>query len=281
MGTANVPASHAVAAVARADAAAYRGDFVAWDGGCVLLGEGGGRIAPHAHYAIQIVLAAPSGLRVQFGEHGAWEPCAGAIVPSRVTHSIDVDACRWSAVIFVEPETAEGRALRARTGGRLERFEDATVAPWLERLHAAWRVDEDADAVASTCRALIGDLSATVGREPSDPRVLRAIEHIRANLEHPPSLEDVARVVHLSPDRFRHLFVAETGMAMRTYVVWRRFLQVWSLLMQGESLSAAAHAAGFSDSAHLSRTSRSMFGLAPSAMHMTGPLSRRARTSKS
>jgi AraC-like DNA-binding protein len=47
--------------------------------------------------------------------------------------------------------------------------------------------------------------------------------------------------------------------------------------MQGESLAGAAHAAGFADAAHLTRTCRTMFGLAPSAMQMTGPLSKAAR----
>jgi AraC-like DNA-binding protein len=47
---------------------------------------------------------------------------------------------------------------------------------------------------------------------------------------------------------------------------------VWELLMAGESLSTAAHAAGFADAAHLSRTSRRMFGFPPSAMQMAGPL---------
>jgi len=64
---------------------------------------------------------------------------------------------------------------------------------------------------------------------------------------------------------------------MRPYVLWRRLLQVWTLLMRGETLAGAAHAAGFADSAHLSRTARSMFGLAPSTMQMKGPLSARAR----
>ena len=44
------------------------------------------------------------------------------------------------------------------------------------------------------------------------------------------------------------------------------------LLTGGGSLSAAAHAAGFADAAHLSRTSRSTFGFPPSAMQMAGPL---------
>jgi AraC-like DNA-binding protein len=66
-------------------------------------------------------------------------------------------------------------------------------------------------------------------------------------------------------------------MPLRTYVLWRRLLHVWTLLMAGETLSTAAHAAGFADSAHLSRTARTMFGLPPSVLQMKGPLSARAR----
>jgi AraC-like DNA-binding protein len=59
---------------------------------------------------------------------------------------------------------------------------------------------------------------------------------------------------------------------LRPYVLWRRFLRVWELLMGGASLTSAAHAAGFADAAHLTRTSRTMFGFPPSAMQMVGPL---------
>ena len=44
--------------------------------------------------------------------------------------------------------------------------------------------------------------------------------------------------------------------------------------MRGESMSAAAHAAGFADAAHLTRTSKRMFGFAPSLMPI-GPNERR------
>ena len=256
----------------------YRGDFVAWNGGCILLGQGGGAaIAPHAHYAIQLAFGVPAGLRVRFGRNGAWQACAAALVPSRATHTIDVGDCRWSAVLFIEPETPEGRALAARLGGRLECLDAAALAAPIERLQAAWESERDAAAVAAACRALVQELASTPAREPSDARVLAAIEHIARRLDDAPSLADVARAVHLSPSRFRHLFVAETGMPLRTYVLWRRLLKVWTLLMAGETLSAAAHAAGFADSAHLSRTARTMFGLPPSALQMSGPLSTRAR----
>ncbi len=258
----------------RGDAAgAYRGDFVAWNGGCGFLGEGGGPpIAPHAHYAIQLVIGPPSGLRVQFGRYGPWQSCAAALVPSRATHSIDVSECAWSAVLFVEPETAQGRALAARLQGGVEHLTESAIAGGVARLEHAWRVEQRQDAVTAACQALFGELSATPAHEPSDPRVLAAIDRIRQRLDDVPSLDEVAAAVNLSPSRFRHLFVEQTGMPMRTYVLWRRVLRVWELLMRGETLSSAAHAAGFADSAHLSRTSRTMFGLPPSVLQMKGPL---------
>jgi AraC-like DNA-binding protein len=253
----------------------YEGDFVAWQGGAAFLGSGAGAIAPHSHYAIQLVLGAPSGLRVQFGRDGAWQPCPAALIPPRATHSIDVTGCQWSAVVFIEPETPEGKALSARLDGGMELLDEPAVAAVAERLEAAWRRDKRRDTVQALCLEQVRQLSATAPRVPSDPRVIAAVETIRQRLDHTVTLAEVASAAHLSPSRFRHLFVEETGMPLRTYVLWRRLLSVWELLMQGESLSAAAHAAGFADSAHLSRTSRAMFGLAPSAMQMTGPLSAR------
>lgn len=255
----------------------YRGDFVAWTGGCALIGEGQGSIAPHSHYAIQLALGAPGGLRVQVGRGGPWQPCAAALIPSRATHSIDVNDCAWSTVLFIEPETAEGRALTDRLQGKCEILGADTVSSVTGRLEQAWRVERSEAALQAVYLALVRELSRTAPREPSDPRVLAAIAAIRERGPQPVSLGEVARAAHLSPSRFRHLFVQETGMPLRTYLLWRKLLHVWSLLMQGESLAAAAHEAGFADSAHLSRTARSMFGVAPSILQMNGPISTRVR----
>lgn len=256
----------------------FQGDFVAWRGGAVFIGGGGsGAIDVHTHYAIQLVLGAPAGLQVQFGRKGLLEPCAGAVIPSAAPHTIGVDACAWSAVIFVEPETTEGKALTARLAGQMLRLEPDWVRAATARLELAWKAERSADQVRDLCQACVRELAQASSREPSDPRVLAAIDYIQARADQPITLEEVAALARLSPSRFRHLFVAETGMPLRTYLLWRRLLHVWALLMDGETLSSAAHAAGFADSAHLSRTSRTMFGLPPSAMQMAGPLSARPR----
>lgn len=259
--------------------ALYTGDFVAWNGGAMFIGSGGATVSPHAHYAIQIVIGAPTGLRVQDGRRGDWTACHGAVVPSRTVHSIDVSVCEWSTVIFVEPETAAGRALTARSNRRVELLAPAELSAPLAGLEQAWRLDRHAAAVRDAAQGLVNLLSGTVPHTPSDPRVLRAIDHVRDRPGETVTLEDVASLAGLSPSRFRHLFVEQTGMPLRTYQLWRRLLRVWDYLMEGETLAQAAHAAGFADSAHLSRTCRTMFGLAPSALQMSGPLRERARPS--
>lgn len=254
----------------------YQGDFVAWAGGCGFIAQGGGGpIAPHSHYAIQLMIGVPTGLRVRVGRHGDWQPCTAALVPSRATHSIDVEGCEFGSVLFIEPETPEGRALSARLQGKLEVLDAGAAAGYARRLETAWRTGDSHEAVGAACHELVREIAGTMARTPADPRVLAAVEYLRQRVDQPVQLADVAAAVNLSPGRFRHLFVQETGMPLKTYVLWRRLLHVWTLVMQGETLSAAAHAAGFADSAHLSRTARTMFGLPPSALQMTGPLSAR------
>lgn len=261
-----------------APVAPFSGDFVAWNGGAVFIGTGGGRVDLHAHYAIQCVIGRPDGLDVRFGRRGEWQPVAGALVASRAVHAIDVTRCRWSAVLFLEPETREGHAIGRRLRHGMEALDPRDVGAMASRLEHAWRTEGTDEAVRAVCAEWFRDLAGTDPAPQPDERVLEAIARISARDADLPSLEELARTVHLSPSRFRHLFVQTTGMPLRSYLLWRRLLRAWMRLTLGDSIAEAAHEAGFADAPHLSRTCRTMFGLAPSAMTMAGPLSVRRRT---
>jgi AraC-like DNA-binding protein len=187
---------------------------------------------------------------------------------------MDATPVRASATLLVEPETREGRALTERyLQGGIAAVPDDVLADVGPALFTAWEEQRSRQAVAEAgqrvIRALAGGLGPLV---TSDERILRAVAYIKAHLDQRLTLDDVAGEACLSPSRFRHLFVEETGTALRPYILWRRFLRVWELVMAGQSLSIAAHAAGFADAAHLSRTSKSMFGFPPSAIHVAEPL---------
>jgi AraC-like DNA-binding protein len=85
----------------------------------------------------------------------------------------------------------------------------------------------------------------------------------------PVSLADLAGLGGLSAGRLRHLFVEQTGLPFKTYVLWLRLMKALEVAAAGESLTNAAHAAGFADSAHFSRTFRRMFGIAPAGLRMS------------
>jgi AraC-like DNA-binding protein len=53
-------------------------------------------------------------------------------------------------------------------------------------------------------------------------------------------------------------------MPLRPYLRWLRLRQALELAAGGTSLTQAAQDAGFSDAAHLTRTMRRHFGVAPS-----------------
>jgi AraC-like DNA-binding protein len=250
------------------------GHFVSWDGGCLLIGSAVGLTPRHAHYAIQIAFGSEPGIRFRTNEQAEWTEYGGAIIPSRQPHSMDATRVSSNVVIFVEPETSEGRALTElylRDG--IAHLPDALLADAASALFAIWRARSSAHAVREAGRNVVRSLTGGVeARVVSDKRILRAVAYVNSHLDGSLTLDEIAAEAFLSPSRFRHLFVEQTGMALRPYILWRRFLRVWELLMKGESLSSAAHAAGFADAAHLTRTSRRMFGFPPSALQMLAPL---------
>jgi AraC-like DNA-binding protein len=99
-----------------------------------------------------------------------------------------------------------------------------------------------------------------------DRRVVRVIAWMRGRLQSPIALGEAAAQAHLSASRFRHLFVAQTGISFRAYLLWARVESAIGTAIAGESWTAAAQSAGFADSAHLSRTCRRMFGIAPAML---------------
>ncbi len=250
------------------------GHFLSWDGGCLLISRATIITPMHAHYAIQVAFGSERGIRFRSSERDDWAEYGGAIIPSRQPHTMDATRVPFNAVIFVEPETREGRALsEIYLRERIAPLPDNKLAVVAAPLFAAWLERRTAGAITDAARRVIHSL--TGGVEPavvSDERILRAVSYMKSHLDAPLTLEEVAAQAYLSPSRFRHLFVEQTGIALRPYILWRRFLRVWELMMAGETLSTAAHRAGFADAAHLTRTSRRMFGLPPSALQWGTPL---------
>jgi len=244
--------------------------YFPWDGGAIFVGTAGAFPA-HAHQAIQICFLFAGHIRLRAHDDDPWSEFDLAIVPSQHSHGMDGSRVHVGATLFVEPETREGRVLTDRyLRDGIAAVERRPVEPVLPELLDAVMRRRGRAAIVDLARRVVSSL--TQRSEPtasSDERILRAIKHVSDHLSDSITLKQVAGVACLSPSRFRHLFAEQTGMGLRQYVLWRRFVSVWEHRMSGASLSEAAHAAGFADSAHLTRTSRRMIGIPPSSMDVS------------
>jgi len=100
-----------------------------------------------------------------------------------------------------------------------------------------------------------------------DKRIKNVLELIKSNLEQGRiSSNALAEHIFLSESRFSHLFKEQIGIPVRKYILWCRIQKALKELLNGHNFTKSAHAAGFSDSAHFSRTFLEMFGVSPSSV---------------
>lgn len=246
------------------------GQIYLWQGGSLWIGRSNGTTDTHVHHAIQISLALEGSFRLKTPADPDWRSFTAAVIPCHQPHVFSTTEA-IVATTFVEPESSEGRILLERFGADQVAALPADLAEEaMSVLRAAYGEAPRADKLIGAAREVVRILtSGARPRKVVDPRILRAIELVQERISGPVLQEEIAEAVFLSPSRFRHLFVQETGMAFRPYVLWLRLHRALECYTAGESLTNAAHAAGFADLAHLSRTFRRMFGIAPAMLEKT------------
>lgn len=221
--------------------------------------KGFGDAAFHAHHAIQVTASLSGTLELATARERLCAPVLAVAADAR--HRFD--ASGLLAFVFVEPESRAGRALsgllfRERD---LAALDEGAVLRLIGPLRSTFEASLDNEAMLGAGRAVVEGLTGVVEPPLPDPRVRRIIDYAAAHLDEPLNLARAAEGVHLSPSRLRHLFVEQTGLAFKTYLLWLRLVRAVQLYSEGCSLTEAAHSAGFSDSAHFSRVFRRTFGL--------------------
>lgn len=249
------------------------GRIAFWEGGSLWVFDvpvapgGPERNALHAHHAFQLTFALGGDFSLHLEDHVVSGP--SAVVAPDVPHAFA--ARGLVALLFIEPESRAGRYLAHWMAGRPAAALGAEdTLDTAERIAQAFRDPGDPRGALRDAGLHIAGRIAGHGRtaEP-DRRVRQMIRWARENLDGALGVNEAAEGVGLSPSRASHLFVEETGLPFRTYVLWLRLVRAVDARVAGRSLTEAAQEAGFADSAHLSRTFRRMFGLPAASLDMS------------
>ena len=223
----------------------------------------------HAHHAIQIALAIDRPFRLRASADDRWRRYDSAVVPSNQSHQLDGSGSEV-VLLYLEPES-EGGARTTRGAGtpgfeRLQRPTRDAIRGAV--LSAASQTEFDGAAADRLFSGILHELGIPGHSAAAlDDRIRQAIDRVRSEPGAYRSVSAIAGSVGLSPRRFRDLFTAEIGMSCRQYLLWMRLQAAIRESARGATLTNAACAAGFADAAHLTRTFRRMFGIAPSSVH--------------
>jgi len=232
----------------------------------------------HSHHALQVTISMgePFNFTCEEAEPALYQ---GVIVGADIEHSLQGRNGQY-VTLLLDPELHPVKHILGnhQTSGFAQIDENrlTQMRDFIQFLIAD-QASKTKSKIENPIAALMSILSQSDCQQALDSRIETVIGYI-AKAEHKMAdVEELAQVVALSSGRLIHLFKQEVGIPIRRYLLWQRLLDACayaSLHAHDEmncdgksdlSLTDAAHQAGFTDSAHFSRTFKAMFGLHPSS----------------
>jgi len=220
-------------------------------------------VAPHHHGAPVLTVGLYSSFEIRVAG-GAWTACRTAIVPAGVRYELNSHG-EPLGEYYPEPNRAPQSALCPL----LQNAQpcDGILTSKSDGLSLMRELYEDRGSHTWVAEA-IGGLLDRPKRKPEaddiDPRLAAVIAYLQQHPDDAMSVPQLARRNNLSASRFRHLFSEQIGTSYRRYRMWNRLRAAIGRAVSGATLTDAALAVGFSDSAHFSHNFQDTFGVTPS-----------------
>ncbi|UUY06971.1 helix-turn-helix domain-containing protein [Pseudomonas sp. J452] len=193
--------------------------------------------------------------------------CHSALLPAGLDLSVDSRSSRV-AICYLDVFGEDFALLAPRMA-----FCQASVlhgldseAACIQRFDELHRSSASPELLYAWMDELINPQQQVPGGFSLDARIVRTIELIKADVSCNQSIDYLAEQVGLSVPRLTQLFRQKIGIPIRRYRQWHRLFVTSVGVARGMSLTEAAVAAGFTDSAHFSHTFRSIIGMTPSAV---------------
>jgi AraC-like DNA-binding protein len=223
-------------------------------------------LALHHHPAVQVSIGGRGCLTLT-RDGDAHQACRLVVIGSGAAHAVRSDSSSGAVTLYFGLQTWQGFALNALSRNR-------------SHDRGIWIVDDAtglADATAASLAAngphaaadfVIDELCSMDDRCSGAPRSVhpqlrRAIEVVSNRIPEHVDVASVADAVALSPDYLGRLCKQQTGVSFAATIRWARLVTAVRHLIDGRSVTDAAHMAGFADGSHANKVCREMTGAAP------------------
>jgi len=227
------------------------------EGWATFLGTSGDN-SPHQHLVLQLVIALKNNVQINIASQGDIASPA-VLIAANIKHQLQPGDV---ILIFLDPTSVLGHALTQRCKNGYLLLDETIRNTLSSEAHHRHGFDL-VQAIATHLNVAM----PRTGSSTASDRVERLVLELAHRAELPKTLSQFAKEAALSPSRLRHRLSAIIGMPFRPYLRWLRLQRAMKYFAAGASLTDAAHAAGFADAAHLSRTMRRHFGISLSSLH--------------
>jgi AraC-like DNA-binding protein len=208
----------------------------------------------HAHHAIQIVLGLQADINIVISDKNIQTRCV--IVARNVEHRL---ICKngIQILLLIEPESVFGKEIQGIVPDKYLEFEIQNGI--LERMMTESNFPQIS---IGYIKGILGNaLNTSISKRLIDKRIELVLRSIEALPVKKTACKKLTKTTNLSESRLQHLFKLETGISIKHYLLWRKMIDGIMYVVGGVNFTEAAYNAGFSDSAHMSRTFKKMFGI--------------------
>jgi AraC-like DNA-binding protein len=223
------------------------------------------RLSPHRNAAATWALGLEASFQYSSLDDGKTQKLRSVLIPPHTLHHLQTQGAM--VFVYLDAMGDDLATLRARGAARAG---SAGSASSEQAAAEFFRLGADKHPSALV-KWIVNQLGLTQPYSSRRHNALAAVvQAINTEPQRFQSAQQAAQMAGLSSSHFQHLFRQTMGVPFRRYRLWRRMAVVARLLAADHSLTDAAHAAGFSSSAHLSSSFRHMFGISPVTLLRAG-----------
>nr|WP_210411197.1 AraC family transcriptional regulator [Leptospira kmetyi] len=217
----------------------------------------------HSHYAATLAVSLEKNIHIET-EKGKEEYKVALVGPN--TYHKTVSPGVEMIALMIDPETYEyGAISNLVQSGEVKRLDPNNFLPLMGKLRELYYGNlMDSEAWDLQLEMLRCVYPFQKPEKIVDERIQKIAQKIRTELPDSIRMKEIGKDFSISEDRLIRLFKENLGIPLRRYLLWVRIIEAVKLLMEGDNLTEAAHAAGFADSAHFTRTFKENFGFVPS-----------------